>query len=206
MMLIGVTVMGISLSFLLKVGYGTDTCSFMNASLSHRSGIALGHLMAVTNVLLFIPELIWGRRLIGLGTICNMLLIGYIIDFCMALEELYLPHSLFISQPSRSIVFTVSLLFFLIAVSLYMNADMGQSPFDAVPTLISRASGLPFFAVRICWDFLAIAIGVLAGGTLNIGTVIMAFTIGPAVSWIGGFITSWFSRRAKGQTCPNSLL
>ncbi len=188
MMLSGVVLMGISLSFLLNAGYGTDTCSFMNASISARLGVSLGPVMVVSNVLLFIPQLIWGRKLIGIGTLCNMFLIGYITDFCMFLQERYLPSSMFEEQPSRSAVFALSLSLFLIAVSLYMNADLGQSPFDSAATLLSRALHLPFPAVRIAWDFLAIAVGVLCGGTLTAGTVILAFTIGPAVSWIGRLI------------------
>ena len=136
MMLSGVVLMGISLSFLLNAGYGTDTCSFMNASISARLGVSLGPVMVVSNVLLFIPQLIWGRKFIGIGTLCNMFLIGYITDFCMFLQERL----------------------------------------------------LPFPAVRIAWDFLAIAVGVLCGGTLTAGTVILAFTIGPAVFWIGRLI------------------
>ncbi|MDY4516158.1 MAG: hypothetical protein SPD93_06680 [Lachnospiraceae bacterium] len=125
-MMTGIVGMGITLSFLLKVNYGTDTCSFMNASLSGRFGITFGTTMMLVNLLLFLPELIWGRKLIGLGTIANMTLIGYISDFCRMLETRYLPSSIFQDQPYRVIIFTVALLLFLISVALYMNADMGQ--------------------------------------------------------------------------------
>ena len=185
MMLLGVVCMSIALSFLLNVGYGTDTCSFMNSSLATRLGLSIGIVMASTNILLFIPELIWGRRLIGLGTFFNMLAIGYIIDLCMILEERFIPRYVFLEQPYRSLVFAAALAFFLVSVAVYLNADMGQSPFDSFPTIISGLTGLQFFAMRMAWDFLAILIGVLMGGKLTIGTVILALTIGPSVSWIG---------------------
>ena len=73
----------------------------------------------------------------------------------------------------------------LLSVSIYMNSRPGLSSFDSVPTMISSKLHLPFFAVRMCWDFTAILIGTIAGGALTIGTVILAFTIGPAVSFIG---------------------
>ena len=185
LMAAGIAGMGIFLSFLLKAGYGTDTCSFMNSSLSLRLGISLGTVMACSNILLFIPELAWGRKHIGPGTVLNMLCIGYISDFCMMLEDRFLPPELFLLHPYREAVFIGALLLFLISVSLYMNSGSGLSPFDAVPMMISSALHLPFYAVRIAWDFTAILIGVLAGGALTAGTVILAFTIGPAVSMIG---------------------
>ena len=66
-----------------------------------------------------------------------------------------------------------------------MNADLGLAPFDAIPTMVSRKSKLPFYAVRMAWDALAIIVGVAAGGQLTVGTIILALTVGPSVSWIG---------------------
>lgn len=66
-----------------------------------------------------------------------------------------------------------------------MNADLGLAPFDAIPTLVSRKSKLPFYAVRMAWDALAIIVGVVAGGQLTAGTIILALTVGPSVSWTG---------------------
>ncbi len=184
-MLLGIMGMGITLSFLLGTGYGTDTSTFMNTSLAAYLGLSFGTVMVCTNAIFFIPEIIWGRKLIGLGTIFNMTLIGYTSDFCTMLERKYLPEEMFTLQPYRAITFTVSLILFLFFVALYMNSDMGLAPFDSIATIVASASKIPFFIVRMLWDFLVILIGLIAGGKLTIATVILAFTIGPAVSWIG---------------------
>ena len=123
--------------------------------------------------------------MIGIGTIANMVLIGYISDLCRMLEAEYLPAMLFTAQPYRTLTFSIALLLFLISVALYMNADMGLAPFDSIPQMVASSSRLPFFIIRMLWDFIIILIGVAAGGNLTIGTVILAFTIGPAVSLIG---------------------
>ena len=184
-MMAGVIGMGICLSLLLKAGYGVDSSSFMNSSIASYLGSDLGPVMLAVNIVLFIPELIAGRSQIGIGTIANMTLIGFISDFFTMLEDRFLSPSLFTGQPYRVIVFASSLALFLVSAALYMNAGLGQAPYDAVPTIISSRTGLPFFIVRMVWDFSAIAIGLIAGGRLPVGTVILAFTIGPAVSWIG---------------------
>ena len=72
-MFLGIFGMGIFLSFLLKVGYGTDTSSFMNSSVAAKFGISLGTTLVCTNALFLVPEIIWGRKLIGIGTIANMI-------------------------------------------------------------------------------------------------------------------------------------
>ena len=190
--------MGICLSLLLKAGYGVDSSSFMNSSIASRLKTDLGPVMLTVNIVLFIPELIAGRSQIGIGTIANMTLIGFISDFCTMLEDKFLQPSLFTEQPYRVIVFASSLALFLAAAALYMNAGLGQAPYDAVPSIISSRTGLPFFIVRMVWDFSAIAIGLIAGGRLPAGAVILAFTLGPAVSWIGRRMES-FLFRTEGE-------
>lgn len=157
----------------------------MNASVAKRFNISLGTTMVLTNILFLVPQLIWGRKLIGLGTIANMSLVGYTSDFCTMLENKFLPAEMFQTQPYRSITFAIALVLFLISAALYMNADLGLTPADSIPSMISQYSHLPFFAVRMGWDFLMILIGLLAGGKITIGTIILAFTIGPSVAWIG---------------------
>lgn len=197
-MMTGVIGMGICLSLLLKAGHGVDSSSFMNSSIASYLKTDLGPVMLAVNIVLFIPELIAGRSQIGIGTIANMTLIGFISDFCTMLEDKFLQPSLFTEQPYRVIVFASSLALFLAAAALYMNAGLGQAPYDAVPSIISSRTGLPFFIVRMVWDFSAIAIGLIAGGRLPAGTVILAFTLGPAVSWIGRRMES-FLFRAEGE-------
>ena len=184
-MLSGIFGMGIFLSFLLKAGYGTDTSAFMNSSLSARTGLSLGTVMVTTNALFLIPQLIWGRKLIGPGTIANMTLIGYTSDLCTMLENRYIPAEVFQNQPYRAAVFAAALALFLISAAVYMNAEAGLAPFDSIPVMVSSRTGLPFFLVRMFWDFAVTAVGVAAGGHLTAGTIILAFTVGPSVGWIG---------------------
>ncbi len=184
-MMIGVVCMGIFLSFILMVNYGTDTCTFMNNNISLRTGLSLGTTMVLTNLIYFIPEVIWGRQYIGWGSIANMTLIGYICDFCRFLERRYLPEKIFTDMPYRPLVFAAALLCFLVAAAIYMNADAGLAPFDSIPMIVRDKTGWSYTIVRIAWDFFTIVVGILAGGHLTIATVILALTVGPMVTFIG---------------------
>lgn len=198
LMMIGIVGMGVFLSFLIEVNYGTDTCSFMNLALSERFGISFGTCMVLANILFFIPEILLKPKLINIGTIMNMVLIGYISDYCRILWSRFLPQILFTLQPYRTITFLIALFPFLVSVALYMNADMGLAPYDAIPTIISLRSHLPYTVIRILWDFSAILIGVLAGKHLSIATVVMALSIGPSVTFIGNFM-KYLSRKELKQ-------
>ncbi len=184
-LLIGILGMGTFLSFLVGVSYGTDTSTFMNTAIAVRLGLSFGTTMVITNGFLFLFQLIWGRHLIGFGTICNMTLIGYTCDFCRYLESRLIPAEAFTTQPARTILFIAALVPFLFFTTMYMISDQGLAPYDAPAVMISSHFHLPFSAVRMAWDGTAVLIGILAGGHLSVGTIAFLFAVGPTVSAIG---------------------
>lgn len=192
LMMIGILFMGITMSFLIGVNYGTDTYSFMALGVAEASGLSYGTSCLLINVSLFIPVVIFERRLIHIGTIMNMVVVGYITDFCLMLNGKFLPDWLFTTLPARAIVFVAALIPFLIAVAFYMHADLGMSPYDALPSMISRRLKIPFTPVRIGWDMLTIAVGLILGQKLPLGTLVLALTIGPAVDLVGKPLKRFF--------------
>ncbi|WP_024865268.1 YczE/YyaS/YitT family protein [Butyrivibrio sp. FCS014] len=189
-MMLGVVFMGFWLSFLIPVDLGTDPCTFMNVTISERLGILIGTWQVLFFSVLLILVLIWGREHIGLGTLANMFLIGYTIDFFRWLWGRTLPESLFTQWPTRIAIFVVSLIMFVVSASLYMNANMGVAPYDAIPMMVKKylLKKVPFSIIRIVYDFTAIVIGILLGGKPNIGIVLMALLLGPVITAVGRFL------------------
>ena len=197
-MSIGVFFMGFFLSFLIKVDLGTDPCTFMNLTLSKFFGISFGNWQLLLNSVLFILVILFGRKFIGFGTIANMVFIGYIADFFCWLWARTIPEHYFTDMPSRAVIFALALFLFIISVSFYINANMGVSPYDAMPQILSERvlKKIPFAVIRIAYDFLVILIGVLFGGTPNIGIVLMALFLGPIITVVGKFLGKHVFRMA----------
>ncbi len=188
----GIFFMGVFVSFLIEVDLGTDPFTFMNVVLSERLGISFGTWELILNALMFVPVLIWGRRYIGPGTVMNMVCIGYIADFCRFLWHKIIPQRFFTEWPMRAVIFALALLCFVIAAAVYMNADAGLSPYDAIPQLLHKPlKKIPFFLLRIAYDGTAVVVGILCGKLPGIGHVLMVFLLGPAVSLVG----KWMKKR-----------
>ena len=198
-MIAGIFGLGLFLSLLIEAGFGTDPCSFMNRNLASRFGLTLGNLQVVANAAMFILCLIFARDLIGFGTFFNWICIGYIADFFCSVWLKSGLHDFILNSENlafRILIFAFSIFFFVVCAAAYMNAELGVAPYDALPVIISRAiSRLPFFILRICYDMLAITIGLVASfsnplgiqGSL-LGSIILAFSIGPAVTIVGKFM------------------
>lgn len=198
-MFISIFCMGFFLSFLIEVNWGTDPYTFMNRSISKRIGWTLGNWQLLFNATLLILTIVVARDLIGLGTIVNMTLIGYTADFFCFVWQKSLPETLFSSPDfllAKIVIFIVGIAGFIISAAVYMNAQMGLSPYDATSFIIGRKlSKISFSFLRIAYDLLAVVIGVVISlGTQNDiirslpGSVIMALTLGPVITLVGNFM------------------
>lgn len=186
---LGITGMGFFLSFLIMCGLGTDPYTFMNRSIAAKIGWSLGNWQLLLNAVMLIFVIVVRPKLIGLGTLFNMVLIGYYADFFCWLWERVLPESIFSGGASQIIIYAVCLVGFIISAAIYMNSDLGLSPYDGAGKIITEwLHMIPFFIVRICYDSMAIVVGMLVGGIPVIGIVLMAVGLGPAITIVGKFM------------------
>jgi len=194
-MLPAVILMGVFVSILVEIGWGTDPASFMNLNIASTLGWGLGNTEVLVYGLMLVFTFIFGAQMIGFGTLANMILIGYVVDLCRWIWR-NIGFADFIAGSSsaiRILIFAITLIFFVIVAAIYINAQMGVAPYDAMPQIISDwIPKVPFFVIRILFDLAAVLIGVIFG-KLNpegvqgsaIGSIVMSFMLGPVISLVG---------------------
>ena len=188
--MVAVIIMGFCLSWLLLVDWGTDPCTLMNNSISQTLRISLGNWQALLNTVLLVVVVIFGGRNLGFGTLANMYLVGYSIDFFMWIWGQVLPEGLFDSWIVKVAVMIPALVIFVFAVAVYVDMNMGTSPYDAMPMIVSqRLPKVPFKVVRIGYDALITVIGMLFGGSLGIVTFVMVLALGPVIEWVSKLLS-----------------
>ncbi len=186
LVVIAVIFMGFALSLLLQVGWGTDPCTAMNKAIAGRLGWSIGNWQALFNTALLVLVVIFGGQNLGWGTLANMFLVGYSIDFFTWVWKQCLDMSVFENPMVKVIVFIPSLIIFVLSAAVYMDVDTGTAPYDALCFIIaSHLKKVPFVVVRIAYDFAVIAVGIICGGKLELATVCMAVLLGPAVAFVG---------------------
>lgn len=82
-MIMGNVFLGMGISIFKLSGLGNDPFSGMVMALANILGFSYASFLLVINGGLFIFELAAGRRLIGIGTLVNAFLLGYIVTFFM---------------------------------------------------------------------------------------------------------------------------
>lgn len=189
---VSLIVIGICVAVFKTVGFGTDPCSTFTLGVSARTGISFGTCQLAFNLLMFLPVIRLDLSRIGVGTVANMVGVGYMADFTMWLMSPHIPPE-GLSIVVRIALFAVSMAAFLIAAAFYMVVDLGVAPYDAIPQLIAaHTSRLSARAIRMLWDISILSLGFLLGSTVGLTTLITGFCLGPAIAFVSSRVRGWF--------------
>lgn len=180
-MILGNIVLGIAIGVLRIGELGTDPFATMNLGVSSTLGLSFGFYQVIFNFALFTVLLFYGRHLIGFGTLVNMIIIGFIADFVLFIYGGFGPVEF--SMPLRLILLGIGVCLASFGLSLYVTAGLGVSPYDSLPLLIRKATNnkVPFGWARLAVDSSAVVIGYSFGAVVGIGTLVIAFSLGPLV-------------------------
>ncbi len=167
----GLLLFGLSASMLLLAGLGVDPWDVLHQGLSRTLGLGVGTwaiLVSAAVLTLWIPL----RQRPGVGTIANAILVGVVID--VVLGAVRPPHDL----PMRVGVLVAGVLLNGFATGLYIGAGLGPGPRDGLMTGLA-GRGHPIRVVRTGIELTVLVLGWLLGGTVGVGTVLYALSIGP---------------------------
>ncbi len=194
MMLAGILLIGMCVASYRMSGFGVDPFSCMNLGISGFVGMSFGTWQLIVNALLLVIVWFTVRSCIGLGTIVNMVFVGYTADFlCWAfLDQI----GLTVTTPLRIFLLAAGTLFASLGCACYMAAEMGIAPYDSVAFIVTKYTKdkVSFRAARVLSDLIVIVIGItfclLAKNNIweivGLGTIVNACCNGPLIQFFRG--------------------
>lgn len=173
-LLLGLPLYGAGGAFIIAAGQGVDPWTALAQGLSVRTGIGVGW---VTNILGLLVLLLWIplRQRPGAGTIANILVVGTAMQITLELVPGPPPGIAQLGMLIAGIVMVA------VASGLYIGARLGPGPRDGLMTGLHGRLGMPVWAARASVELTVLTIGWMLGGTVGVGTVLFALTIGPLV-------------------------
>lgn len=192
MCVFGVVLSGVAVSFFKSAVFGVDPFQALMSGLDALIPIGYGTLYVIVNAALLLFSIVFDRKRIGLGTLINLFLLGYIVQFGVEIISSFAPAP---GLALRVVFLAVGVLIACFAASMYFTANLGVSTYDAIALIISETWGIwQFKFIRIITDFICVLLGtalyLLSGGEVHglvaivgIGTIISAFMMGPMITW-----------------------
>jgi uncharacterized membrane protein YczE len=187
----GLLLYGFSSSLLVLAGLGLDPWDVFHQGLSRTIGLAIGTwaiIVGAAVLLLWIPL----RQRPGIGTVSNVVIVGGTMD--VVLGHINPPHALSL----RILCLAAGIFLNGVATGAYIGAGLGPGPRDGLMTGLA-ARGHSIRVVRTAMELAVLVTGWLLGGTVGVGTLAYALSIGP----LAHVFIPFFSR---GRRAPEGAL
>ncbi|MER6065977.1 membrane protein YczE [Streptomyces sp. NPDC004059] len=168
----GLALYGASSALLVEAGLGLEPWNVLHQGLAELTGLTIGVVSIIVGaavLLLWIPL----RQRPGLGTVSNVFVIGLAMDATLALVPD--AHSLAVRVP----LLLAGIVLNGAATGLYIAARFGPGPRDGLMTGLHRRTGRSIRLMRTGIESAVVVTGFLLGGTIGVGTVLYAVSIGP---------------------------
>ena len=174
---IGFLLFGLAIDVIVKASLGLDSWDVLQMALTYHLPITLGESSIGVALIVVLLDIIL-REPMGWGTIANSVFIGVWVDLLM-------PHVPTVPEliPLQIAYILLGTLIMGFATAIYIGVDAGAGPRDTLMLGVSRVGRVSVRVARTCIEITAVALGWLLGGPVWVGTLIAAFTIGPAVQF-----------------------
>lgn len=209
MTVFGIVICGICVGFFKAAAFGVDPYQTLMSGLDTVIPLSFGTVYSIATALLLLFAFFADRHYIGLGTIINLLFLGYIAQFSLdTLMRLFPDPSVHL----RILFLVIGIVFMCLSSAFYFTADMGVSTYDAVALILTNKWHLGKFKyIRITTDFVCVILGcslyLISGGKLSslptiagVGTIITAFFMGPLIDFFNVHIAQPFLNGPSAQS------
>ncbi|MFV2101107.1 YczE/YyaS/YitT family protein [Micromonospora sp. LOL_024] len=170
---VGLLLYGFSMALMIRSELGLNPWDVLHQGLSRLTGLSMGTVVIAVGALVLLTWIPLRQRP-GIGTVANVVVIGLAVDATLALLAPGGPLA------GRVVLLVSGIVGNGAATALYLGARLGPGPRDGLMTgFTARRPGRSLRLVRTAIEIGVLAVGALLGGTVGVGTIAYALTIGP---------------------------
>jgi uncharacterized membrane protein YczE len=168
----GLVLYGASLALQIQAGLGLDPWDVFHQGVSEKTGLSFGTVVIVVGALVLLAWIPLRQRP-GIGTVSNVIVVGLAADASLAV----LPEAGSFAVGLAMLLSGIGLN--AVAGAAYLGAGLGPGPRDGLMTGLVALTGRSVRLVRTSLEVLVLVVGFFLGGTVGLGTVLYALSIGP---------------------------
>ena len=183
-LMVGLFGCALAIALMIRSRLGLGPWDAFHVGLHRLTGLTVGTVSIVVGLVIICGT--WFMKVRpGAGTLVNMVMIGVFIDLLLPV----IPDAA--GWGWGFLFYLAAIVVFGVATGLYLGAGLGSGPRDGLMIGLSERSGWPVRRVRTLVELVVLAAGWAMGGQVGVGTILFAFTVGPAMQWgmqIGGVL------------------
>ena len=168
----GLVLYGASMALQIRANLGLDPWDVFHQGVSDKTGLSFGTVVIITGAIVLLAWVPLRQRP-GLGTVSNVFVIGFAVDIFLAA----MPDANWL--PAQLTMLASGVVLNALAGAMYIGAGLGPGPRDGLMTGLVRVTGRSVGLIRTSIEVSVLVAGFVLGGTVGLGTVVYALSIGP---------------------------
>lgn len=167
----GLVIFGVGEGLLVQSHWGATPWTVFAQGVSNHLRISIGWSTALISCVVLLAW--WPlRERPGFGTIANLVIIALVLD--VTTNVVRVPHSAVL----RAIYVVGGVVVIGVGSAFYLTTALGPGPRDGLMTGLHRRLHVSVVYVRLTLEVIVLVVGWLLGGTVGVGTLFFAATIG----------------------------
>ncbi len=164
----------------IKANLGAGPWDALSVGLSHLVGLTIGSWIVIVGIVLIFVNAIILRQRPNLLSLATVFILGAFIDFWMAHLVNQLHYFLFTSQ---LLLLITGLIIIGLGIALYLQSEFPLNPIDDFMVTIQERFKVNLMTAKLIGEILALFFAFLVNGPIGLGTLIIAFGLGPAIQF-----------------------
>jgi uncharacterized membrane protein YczE len=170
----GLLLYGLSMALMVRATLGLGPWDVFHDGVSQLTGLSFGTVVILTSVVVLLGWIPL-RQKPGLGTVSNVFLVGAFADLGLSIFPEGGPFAV------RLAMLVAGVFLNGVASAAYLAAQLGPGARDGLMTGFMRKTGASVGKVRTALELSVLVIGAALGGSVGLGTVLYALSIGPLI-------------------------
>lgn len=172
---IGIFILSFGIVMIIKANLGVSAWDVFHIGLNKTFGLTVGTWSQIVGIVIIFITLLVKRDIIAVGTILNMIFIGFFIDFFIyVMPEIN-------NLVYQYIFLLTGIIIMGVGAGLYITASLGPGPRDSLMMALTIKYGWSVTKVKTIMEVVVLIIGWFLGGPVFVGTLIAAILIGPII-------------------------
>lgn len=182
-LLIGLLLYAVGIVFTIQGNLGLAPWDALHMGLTYITHLSFGLVSILVGfiLLLFTYQL---DESIGIGTLANIIIIGLLIDLIFALNLIPIAASAFSGVP----MLLIGMEMIALGSYFYIGSGFGTGPRDGLMVALTRVTKKPIGLIRGIIEITVFIAGFLLGAKIGVGTLILAFGMGPIIQITFGLL------------------
>ena len=170
--------MGLGIGLTIRGNLGVNPWTVFHIGISNLSGLSVGRITQLVGVVLLGLGSLLLKQRPGIGTVINMVVVGWSLDLFL--------YTVPIPEPSHMLIrifYVISGIVIIgVSTAMYISMRLGAGPRDGIMLGFARLGNWKVGRVRSTMEAGVLVIGFFLGGPVGLGTV-LGIGIGPVVQW-----------------------